>query len=459
MGNGISRNINSPITVAARIDRLPILSMHRKLATVLGIGTFFDLYDVFLGGLLATVLGQIYQLNAFQKALIISSGFLGMFVGAIVLGIISDYMGRRTMYMVNLLIYSVFSLVAAFSPTYIWVAILRFFAGLGLGAEPPLTDIYLGEMIPRYARGRYTAWSYTIGFFGVPMAGLVGNLVVRTTFLPLAGWRLLLIVGALGALIVWFLRRDLPESPRWYEIRNNTAAANAAMNNIEREALAEHELKALPQPEEIVVEPQKGATIAEIFSAFYARRTIMLWIFQILQTVGYYGFGSLAPIVLTQKGFSIVNTLGYLALIYLGYPLGSLLSIPLVERYERKWLITASAVLMAVLGLIFGFSTSVIFILISGFLFTSVSNIFSNSFHIYQAEIFPTRMRGTAVGVAYSLSRLTSAILPFIAVPALAAYGAPPVFIGAAIILAIVCLDVGLLGPRSTGRSLEVVSR
>jgi MFS transporter, putative metabolite:H+ symporter len=381
-----------------------------------------------------------------------------MFVGAIVLGIISDYIGRRAMYMVNLLIYSVFSLAAALSPTYVWVIIFRFFAGLGLGAEPPLTDIYMGEMIPRYARGRYTAWSYTIGFFGVPMAGLVGRLAVQATFLPLAGWRILLIVGALGALIVWFLRRNLPESPRWYEIRNNTSAANAAMNVIEREAVAEHNQE-LPPPEEITVEPQKGATITEIFSGIYAKRTIMLWIFQIFQTVGYYGFGSLAPIALQHKGFNIFSTLGYLALIYLGYPLGSLLSIPLVERYERKWLIVGSAVLMALFGLVFGFATSVVLIILSGFLLTTTSNIFSNAFHIYQAEIFPTRMRGTAVGVAYSLSRLASAILPFIAVPALTLYGAPPVFVGAAIILCIVCLDVALLGPLSTGKSLEVVSR
>ena len=147
----------------------------------------------------------------------------------------------------------------------------------------------------------------------------------------------------------------------------------------------------------------------------------MLWIFQILQTVGYYGFGSLAPVVLVGKYFSIVTTLGYTALIFLGYPLGSLISIPLVERFERKWLIVGSAVLMALFGLSFGFATAVPIIVASGFLLTTVSNIFSNASHIYQAEIFPTRMRGTAVGIAYSLSRLTSAVLPFVALPLLKA--------------------------------------
>ncbi|WP_207229644.1 MFS transporter [Ktedonosporobacter rubrisoli] len=98
-------------------------------------------------------------------------------------------------------------------------------------------------------------------------------------------------------------------------------------------------------------------------------------------------------------------------------------------------------------------------LIVSGFLLTTASNIFSNSFHIYQAEIFPTRMRGTAVGLAYSLSRITSALLPVIALPVLKSSGPVTVFLGAAVIMAILCLDVGLLGPNSTGKSLETVSQ
>jgi MFS transporter, putative metabolite:H+ symporter len=449
----------SRITVASRIDRLPLSSIHRKLAFVLGVGTFFDLYDIFLGGLLGAVLVEPFHLTTLETALIISSGFMGMFFGAVVLGVVSDYIGRRAMYMINLLIYSLFSLAAAFAPGFLWIVIFRFLAGLGLGAEPPLADIYLGEMIPRQARGRYTAWSYTLGFLGVPLAGFVGRyFVAQTSILSLSGWRWLLIIGALGALIVWFLRRNLPESPRWHEIRNNDAAANATLSTIEQQVMREHHLDALPEPEPVVVEPQKQATIAEIFSGIYTRRTTMLWIFQILQTVGYYGFGSLAPVVLVSKGFSVVSSLNYAALSFLGYPLGSLLSIPLVERFERKWLIVGSAILIALFGLSFGFATFVPLIVASGFLLTTVSNIFSNSFHIYQAEIFPTRMRGTAVGIAYSLSRVTSAVLPFVALPVLKSSGPVAVFAGTAVILAILCVDVAWLGPKSTGRVLETIS-
>jgi MFS transporter, putative metabolite:H+ symporter len=196
-----------------------------------------------------------------------------------------------------------------------------------------------------------------------------------------------------------------------------------------------------------------------MFAGDYRRRTIMLWIFQLLQTVGYYGFGSLAPVVLTAKGFDIVESLGYAALSFLGYPIGSALSIPLMERIERKWLISGSALVMAACGLAFGFAGDPALIVIAGFLLTCASNVFSNGFHIYQAEIFPTGIRSSAISFPYSMSRVAGALLPFIALNLLDDFGAGAVFTGSAIILVIVSLDVALLGPRSTGRSLEVVAQ
>jgi putative MFS transporter len=185
----------------------------------------------------------------------------------------------------------------------------------------------------------------------------------------------------------------------------------------------------------------------------------MLVIFQVLQTVAYYGFATLAPLVLVSKGFTVTESLGYAALTFAGYPLGSLASVPLVERVERKYLIIASALGIAVCGIVFAAAEQVAVIVTAGFLLTAVSNVFSNTFHIYQAEIFPTAIRSTASGIAYSLSRATSTVLPFIAVPALAALGPVAVFSGAAVLIVLLCLNVGLLGPRSTGLELEQVQR
>jgi putative MFS transporter len=445
----------SSTTVAARLDRIPPIRMHRRMSVAVGFANFFDLYDIFLGGVLAAVLAETWGLSTNGKALVIASGFGGMFFGAITLGTLADYLGRRRMFLINLMIYSGFSLAAAFSPDLMWLAILRFLAGFGLGSELSLSDTYLSELLPRQIRGRYMASAYTLGFFGVPLAAFIGAKFVAGEHLLIDGWRWLLVVGSLGAVIVWTMRRNLPESPRWYEIRGRYDEADRATRRIEDTAREELGVAELPEPEPVAVAPATGAPIAEIFSPPYRRRTVMLCIFQFLQTVGYYGFGTLAPLVLADKGYDIVESLGFSAVIFLGYPVGSALSVPLMERFERKHLIVASALAMAVLGVVFGFGRSPAVIIGAGFLLTSCSNVFSNGFHIYQAEIFPTRIRSTAVSTSYSLSRLSGAMLPFISVAALDNLGPTAVFLGSAAILVVVCLDVGLLGPRSTGMNLE----
>jgi MFS transporter, putative metabolite:H+ symporter len=448
----------STVSVAARLDRIPLFSMHRRLAIVVGIGTFFDLYDIFLGGVLAAVLADSWNLTTDGKALVIASGFGGMFVGAVAFGALADRVGRRRMFLVNLFVYSVFSLAAAAAPNLGWLAVLRFLSGLGLGGELTLADTYLSELLPAKARGRYIAWAYTFGFIGVPVAAFIGARFVAHSTLLIDGWRWLLIVGGIGGLIIWILRRNLPESPRWQEMRGDHAAADEGTTAIEQAAQRELHLDALPEPARGVVVHEPQATFREIFSRAYARRTAMLWIFHVLQSVGYYGFGSLAPLVLASKGYSIVSTLGYSAVIFIGYPAGSALSILLVERIERRTLIVLAAMTMAVLGIVFGYADTPTLIIVSGLLLTSASNVFSNAYHIYQAEIFPTRIRATAVGMAYSLSRLSAAILPFVSVSILDSLGATTVFLGCAGILLLLCADVALLGPRSTGMTLENVA-
>src|SRR6185295_6100310 len=353
------------------------------------------------------------------------------------------------------------SLAAAFSPNVETFLVLRFLAGIGLGAELVLVDTYLAEFVPARVRGRMTACAYTIGFIGVPLAALLGGkLVARHQMLGIDGWRWLLVFGGLGAVFVLAVRMLLPESPRWLESRGRAAEA--------REVVASVVAKAAPDTPvpEIRASPADSSddapSVAEVLRiAFrdYRPRSVMLVIFQVLQTIAYYGFGTLAPLVLVNKGFEVTESLGYAALTFAGYPIGSLVSIPLVERFERKFLIIASALGIALCGIVFAAADNVVLIVVAGFLLTAVSNVFSNAFHIYQAEIFPTAIRTTASGIAYSLSRATSTVLPFMAVPALAAFGPVAVFSGSAVLIVLLCIDVGLLGPRSTGRQLEQVQQ
>jgi putative MFS transporter len=195
-----------------------------------------------------------------------------------------------------------------------------------------------------------------------------------------------------------------------------------------------------------------------LFSPQYRGRTVMLWVFQIFQAVGYYGFGTLVPLVLVAKGYSVVNSLTYTSVVFIGYPLGSALSIPIVERVDRRWLIVAAAFLMATFGLGLGAAPSAAIIVPLGLAYTMAANVFSNAFHVFQAEIFPTAVRATAAGTAYGLSRLSSAAMPFVLLPLLNNVGSEAAFGAVSVAMVVVMIDIALFAPSTTGRGLEEVA-
>jgi putative MFS transporter len=362
--------IPAPVTAASSIlERLPVSRWHWLLVVLIGIGTFFDLYEVFLGGVLAPVLAKEWDLGTAGKSMVIAAGFAGMFIGANVLSIAADRLGRRRVFILNLLVYSVFSFAAAFSPNIETFLVLRVIAGIGLGAELVLVDTYLAEFLPAKSRGRMTAWAYTIGFVAVPLAALLGGkLVARHQLLGIDGWRWLLLFGGLGAVFIMAVRTMLPESPRWLESRGRHAEAREVVESV-AEKIAPGTTIDEPVPDAAAETGDDAPSVAEALGiAFrdYRKRTVMLVIFQVLQTVAYYGFGTLAPLVLVSKGFTVTDSLGYAALAFAGYPIGSLISVPLVERFERKHLIIASALGIALCGIVFAASTNVAVIVVAG---------------------------------------------------------------------------------------------
>jgi putative MFS transporter len=440
------------LQIASRLDRLPVTRRHRYFVGVVGVATFFDLYDLFLAATISTVLTKDFGVTPTTLKYVLASAFVGSFVGAAFLGRLADRLGRRRAFLLTLGVYSVFTLLGAFS-TDVWMLVAcRFVAGIGIGAELPVADAYLADLLPARSRGRATAWAYTIGFCGVPAAGFLARALVGHAPLGIDGWRWLFVIGALGAAVVWALRFTLPESPRWLAAQGRTAEADEIVRKLE--ASAPQPLPE-PAPEPPAPEPVRASALLR---PPWRRRTVMLYAFQLLQSVGYSGFGSLVPIVLAAKGFGLVSSLTFSALTFLGYPIGSALSIPIIERLERKWLIVASAAAMAVFGLAFGYATDGVLIAVFGFCYTAVSNVFSNAFHTYQGELFPTSLRGTAAGSAYALSRLATAAMPFVLLPILHSAGATTMFAVVAAAMAVLMIDVAVLGPRTTGESLEAIA-
>jgi putative MFS transporter len=355
--------------------------------------------------------------------------------------------------LLNLGIYSVFTFLIVLSPNVGLIILFRFLAGMGLGAQPALCDTYLSEIIPSSKRGKYIAWAYTLAFLAVPIEGFLARGLVPLTPLGLDGWRWIFLIGSIGAVIVFMQMRHLPESPRWLESVGRVKEAEDVMKKLVGNSSVQdvHPVQNVNK----IAPISKPKSYADVFQKRYMKRTIMLYIFQIFQTFGYYGFGSLAPLVLASKGYTITHSLEFVALSFIGYPLGSLLSVPLIERIDRKWLVCLSALCMRLFGILFGMGNSASMIILFGFIYTLFSNIFSNAYHILQAEIFPTEIRATATGVAYSISRIMSGLMPFILLPVLNKSGATAMYLIVAAAMIIVILDIAMLAPRTKGRSLE----
>jgi putative MFS transporter len=452
----IMQNIDS--LIATRIERLPLGKFHRRFITLVSMGNFFDLYDIFIVAYIGAALQQSGFLTLKQFSLFVASGFLGMFFGTIFFGMGSDRMGRRVSFITLLLIYSVFTLAGAFAPTAGWLIAMRFFAGVGIGAEIVVIDTYVTEIVPSYARGRYVAITQVAGFIGVPTAAILSRLLVPTHFL-MAGWRWVMVIGASGALLTWWFRRRLPESPRWLESQGRIAEADAVLRSLETESLSAAPAKQSAAAAELPAKSAaaEGGAFAELWRPPYLRRTVMLVLFQTLQTIGFYGFGNWAPTFLLKRGFSLLHSLQYTMLIALVSPIGPILCAWTSDRLERKWTIVVLALLVAALGLGFGNASTPAMVVAFGALLTLCNYWFSAAFHAFQAELFPTRIRATGVGFTYSWSRLSAAFSSLL-IGAVLLHGVPAVFAVLAAAMTGVAVIVAVMGPRTNRVTLEQLS-
>src|SRR6195952_3151139 len=215
----------------ARLDRLPISSFHYRIFWLVGAGMFFDGYDLYIaGGVIASVI-QTKFAAAPQIPQVISLTFVGMTIGALITGFVGDRMGRRFTYQINLLIFGLASFAAAFSQDMTQLIVCRFVQGLGLGAEIVVGYSTLTEFVPPKTRGRWLSMMAFLVVAGFPATALLGWLII-----PAFGWRPMFVIAGVGSLIVWYLRKNLPESPRWLESQGRTTEAEALMQSIEKES-------------------------------------------------------------------------------------------------------------------------------------------------------------------------------------------------------------------------------
>ena len=449
--------------LAARLDRLPTNRFVWRLITLISLGACFELYDLFLTayiipGLLKAGMFTPESLGAFAllaplkvagPGTFVFALFAGLWVGTLAFGWVADAYGRRTIFTFSLLWYSVCTLIMAFQTSGFAIDLWRFIAGIGIGVELVTIDTYVSELIPRHERGRAFAYSQFVSFCAVPVVAFLAWM-----FGP-ENWRWVVVIGSVGAIFVWWLRQGLPESPRWLARHGRLAEAETVVANIEASAAAE--VGTLPPPGP-AIEEEGEASFSEIWEPPYGKRAIVLSIFNFFQTFGYYGFAAWVPTLLIAKGIHITTSLEYAFIIAIANPFGPLLGMLVADRMERKWQIVCAAICIGTFGLLFANESGTVTLIGLGVLITLSNNWLSYSFHNYQAEVFPTRIRARAVGFVYSWSRLSAALSGLAIGIFLGVGGVNAVFGFIAFAMAVVVVVIGGFGPATRGLALEAIA-
>jgi len=440
--------------VAARLDRFPFSRTLWRLVLLVSLGGAFELYDIFLTAYIAPGLRR----EGVDPGFFIFCTFMGMLVGCLGFGSIADRLGRRAIFISSLLWYSAATAIMAFQRSAVGIDVWRFVASVGIGLEQVTIDAYIPEFVPPSGRGRAFAFYQFIGFTSVPVVALCGWLLVPRAPLGLAGWRWVSLIGAAGALIAWALRQGLPESPRWLAIHGRVDEAERVLEQLEA-AVIRDTGQLLPAPSSApVLTESRSSGFREIFRPPYRSRTLLLSVFNLLQTVGFYGFGNWVPTLLVGRGIHLTASLEYAFIIAIANPVGPLLGMLVADRMERKWQIVSAGAGVGAFMFLFAAQNAPALLIALGVMVTLSNNWMSFSFHNYQGELFPTRIRARAVGFVYSWSRVSAAFAGLLIGFFLKEGGTPAVALFIAGAMAIMIVTIGAFGPRTRHLALEEIS-
>ena len=436
----------SSSNIGARMDRVPVTAFHRRLAALIGGGMFFDGFDLFLGASVIAAMAKTGFSDLKLNGYFLTATFVGMTIGSFAAGFIADRYGRRVTYQINLLIFGGASAPAALAPDMHTLIALRFIMGIGLGAEIVVGYATYTEFLPPTMRGRW------LGVLALPMqcaifiGALVGLLII-----PNFGWRPMFWIAAAGAGVVWYLRKNVPESPRWLERQGRTAEADAIVRAIEASS---------PVPLPPIEAPRVPTVLA---ATSFRNPQILLRLLVgsltviVVNVVGF-GFLTFVPTFLVKEGNDIVHSLTFSAIMMAGGPTGGLIALLLADRIDRRWGIIVSGVLSAICGCFYPFLGAGALFLACGFLIVATHYWNSvSSLAMFMPELFPTDIRLRATGLCHTAGRIAASIVPICVVYFYARYGIISVIVMMTIAQIIQATAVAALGVEPNAKSLEAL--
>ncbi|MEH6991435.1 MFS transporter [Neobacillus drentensis] len=351
---------------------------HRKLLWVSGTGWMFDALDVGMLSFIIAALKVEWDLSSEQMGWIGSVQSIGMAVGALIFGLMADRIGRKNVFIITLLLFSIGSGISAFATSITVFLILRFFIGMGLGGELPVASTLVSESVPAEKRGRIVVLLESFWAAGWLIAAVISYFII-----PKYGWSTALLISATPALYALYLRVGLPDSPRFEAIQ-------------EKEKISPFQ------------------SLANLWTNEYRRRTTMLWIVWFCVVFSYYGMFLWLPSVMVLKGFSLIKSFGYVLIMTLAQLPGYFTAAWAIERFGRKFVLAVYLIGTAISAFLFGNAESTTLLITSGILLSFFNLGAWGGLYAYTPEQYPTIIRGTGSGSAAAFGRLGGVLGPLL---------------------------------------------
>ncbi|MGY1636149.1 MFS transporter [Geodermatophilus sp. SYSU D00742] len=434
-------------TRAQRLDRLPFTREHGRLVVGSGVGWALDAMDVGLISFVMAALAVQWSLSPTELSWIGSIGFVGMALGATLGGLLADRIGRRQVFALTLLVFGLATGAAALAWSVGALLVFRFLIGLGLGAELPVASTLVSEYAPARVRGRVVVALEAFWAVGWLLAALIGYFVVPRSD---AGWRWALALGAVPAVYAVVVRRGLPESVRFLELRGRVDEAEAAVRRFESAAGVPPVPSTTPEP---ASPPGPGA----LWVRGTRGRTAALWTVWFGINFAYYGAFIWLPTLLVASGFSLVRSFGFTLLITLAQLPGYAAAAVLIERWGRRPTLVVFLLGSAAGAGLFALADGDTAVLVTGMVLSFFNLGAWGAVYAVTPEVYPTALRGTGAGAAAGFGRIASIAAPLCVPPLLDAGGNGLVF-GTFAAFFVVTAAASWALPEQRGRALEDVA-
>jgi MFS transporter, putative metabolite transport protein len=449
----------------------PMTAMQWRIWTLAAAGKFFEGLVVFMTGVAMPLIAEDFNITPAQHGVVGAASLFGILIGAVGLGGLSDYFGRKFMFIVEMIIFIVFLVLLVASPSYFWLVVFLFGMGVALGCDYPTAHLIISESIPSSVRGRLVLAAFGFQALGALTGTMVGYLVLKN--IPdIGAWRWMYATAIVPAVLVAVGRFSITESAHWLLVRGRYDDARAQVARL---------LAREPVYPKIV--EFTAATVARSRQSFLAlfdkanrRATILASVPWFLQDLGTYGIGIFTPTILAvalgansdharsvvdliandivaAKGAALITTLLIVGIIF------AVLLADVVGRIALQilgFIGCAAGLFLASLASSFSGGTSTLLIFAGFMLFNFMTNLGPNAqTYLLAGEVFPTAIRGKGAGFAAAFAKIGAVATAFLFPILLVAIGTTTLLYGLIVVSILGAIVTWFYRIETTGVSLD----